>query len=167
MPMRRGALWFAVLWAVAVGAYLLYGPVYASESSKVTTSLDGSRVPTTSSCTSGMGAVEGLRAYVVVLAPLVLTGVPLGARDRPVRQALAAAGAVALGAFAWLGAMTVGLFYLPAVAALAVGAAPWPRQGPAEPTLGVDGSAGRPDAWSLVHSQAISSMRRVRPGTSD
>jgi len=93
----------------AVGAYLPYGPV----------------------CTSGIGAVEGLRAYVVVLAPLVLTGVPLVARDRPVRQALAAAGAVALGAFAWLGAMTVGLFYLPAVAAFAVGAAPWPRQGPA------------------------------------
>src|SRR5262245_6218524 len=57
--------------------------------------------------------------------------VPLVARDRPVRQALAAAGAVALGAFAWLGAMAVGLFYLPAVAAFAVGAAPWPRQGPA------------------------------------
>src|SRR5262245_21772038 len=117
--MRRAALWFAVLWAATVGAYLLYGAVYASESSRLTTRLDGSRVQTTSSGTSGMAAVEGRRPYVVVLVPLVLTGFPLVARDGPVRQGLAAAGAVVLGAFGLLGAMTVGLFYLPAVAALA------------------------------------------------
>jgi len=129
VPMQRVALWFAVLWAVAVGAYLLYGPIYASQTSRVGMRINGSQSQTTSVGASGMAAVEGSSAYVVVLVPVLLTAVPLVVREGLSRRVLAAVDAMLLGVLALLGAMTVGLFYFPAIVALALGAWPRPRYG--------------------------------------
>ncbi|MCH7491371.1 MAG: hypothetical protein IID05_11835 [Gemmatimonadetes bacterium] len=122
--MRVAGTWFAFVWTIGVAGFLLFGPVYRSVSSGVQLGHNALTAETTSRST-GLAAKEGLWAFVLVSFPVLIAATPLVAAHRGRSRGVTAGAAGLLGAFALLGAASIGLFYAPAVLALvAVAAVP-------------------------------------------
>ncbi|HEU4642597.1 MAG TPA: hypothetical protein VFS44_09090 [Gemmatimonadaceae bacterium] len=122
MSVRRVAGWFALAWAAAVAAYFLLGPAYRWATSAIHVSAEQAPTRVEATGTATLLAVNGPRALIALLLPVLLTALPLLARRPATRRRLAGAAAVLLGVFVLLGAASVGLFYLPAALALVLAA---------------------------------------------
>jgi hypothetical protein len=107
----RALAWAAVAWTVAVALVLLVAPM----GTRVSASSNGSETVTTTSHTSLL-ETEGAGVIVILLVPVAVA--LAGALGRgAARQRRIVAGSVLL-VFCLLGAMSVGLFFVPAAAAL-------------------------------------------------
>ena len=118
--MGRIANWFAVAWTAAVGVYLLYAPMYATETTSYSIGGSAPPAPTTHSGTTSLLAVEGRGAYVRALLPVVVALVPLLLPSRAARRTGLVVATILLLVYALLGAASIGLWYMPAVVALVV-----------------------------------------------
>ena len=103
----------AALWATAVALFFLFGPVYATSTSEYSVTVSSGQVATSP---ERVGHATGLQANgpqiaFVLAIPVVLALLPLAFRKH-LRAAFLAAGALTL-AFCVVGAMSVGIFYLP------------------------------------------------------
>lgn len=116
--MRRGANWFALIWAVLIGGFLLFGPVYGTATSSIATSPADHVASSVRREPVSLAASEGLWGYVLLALPVVLAGVPLLVASRRVRMRLNVALGVFVGMFALLGMASIGLFYVPVAIAL-------------------------------------------------
>ena len=119
--MRRFALWFAPVWTAAVAIILLFGPVYGTDSSVRVIAPDGVPVAARTEGWAGLLAVNGPRA-LGVLVPVFLAALPLLARRPERRQVVAVVAALLVFGLAFLGAASVGPFFLPTAIALVFGA---------------------------------------------
>jgi glucan phosphoethanolaminetransferase (alkaline phosphatase superfamily) len=115
VPINRIARWFALVWAIAVYAVLQFLPVY----SRATSSTSGTRREGHATLLSVNGMAVLLLLGVPVLAA-ALTFLPVRPTLR--RPAVGIASAMAA-AFVLVGAMSVGLFFLPTAVALLIAAA--------------------------------------------
>jgi hypothetical protein len=112
--LAAGAAGAALVFALAAAVYLLGFPVYASASQYLSTSGRGG----TMTGRSTLLAVNGLSALVPVLFPVVVSaGAVSLTRTRFIRPARWVAAAL-LTAFALLGALSIGVFYLPSAIAM-------------------------------------------------
>jgi hypothetical protein len=127
LPESRKANWLAVFWVTAVAAFLLYGPVYSSRSSTVVHTPGREPQASTSTGSAGLAAVEGKMAYVRMLGPIAVALVPLFLARSSARRVASGVAAALIGLYALLGMMTIGIFYAPAVLALAFAARGTPR----------------------------------------
>lgn len=107
----------AVALAVAAGLLLLLLPVYGGTS----TSMDGSGVTTTTTTHATLAEENGRGVYALLLVPVVLTALPLIAVGTTYRVVSWVAAAL-LAACCLLALLTIGVFYLPALAMLVTGA---------------------------------------------
>ena len=103
----------AALWATAVALFFLFGPVYATSTSEYSVTVSSGQVATSP---ERMGHATGVQANgpqiaFVLAIPVVLALLPLAFRKH-LRAAFLAAGALSL-AFCVVGAMSVGMFYVP------------------------------------------------------
>ena len=115
---RQIGNWFAVAWTVAVGAFLLYGPIHAVQTSSVVTTPGGAVDRTVGLGFAGLASTEGLGAYLLVAVTIGVVLAPLVSRTPQVRRGLTGAGATILSLLVVLGAMSIGLVYVPAAVAL-------------------------------------------------
>ncbi len=121
--MRHVPLLLAFTWSVAVSLYLLNVPVYSSMSTSATIPITGTNSsvgPITSRST--LMDINGAGILLILAMPTVVALIPL-LMPATVRRRTAAIAGVLVGVFSFLGAMTVGLFYLPTALLLLVGAA--------------------------------------------
>lgn len=123
MRSRPMANWFAPALAAAAAAYFLAVPPYSSSTSGAAVTAGGAATSWEASGHAGIVAVNGTDVLLPLLVPVLLAALPLLARSAGWRRGLSAAAALILGAFALLGAASVGLFYAPAAVALGVAAA--------------------------------------------
>lgn len=103
----------AALWATAVAFFFLFGPVYATSTSEYSVTVSSGQVATSperGGHATGLQA-NGSRIAFMLAIPVVLALLPLAFRKH-LRTALLVAGALTL-AFCVVGAMSVGMFYLP------------------------------------------------------
>jgi hypothetical protein len=103
----------AALWATAVALFFLFGPVYGTSTSEYSVTVSSGQVATSP---ERVGHASGLQANgpqiaFVLAIPIVVALLPLAFRKHQ-RAAFLAAGALSL-AFCVLGAMSVGMFYVP------------------------------------------------------
>ena len=128
VTMRRLLRWFPVAWAAGAYLVMLWLPAYGWEQD--TQTAGGAEIRTAGRAT--LAAVNGPRVYLILAVPVLaaaLAALPWPARFR---QPAAVAGAVIVGAFAMLGAASVGLFFLPsAVGLIALAQAAEPSSRPA------------------------------------
>jgi hypothetical protein len=102
----------AALWATAVALFVLFGPVYETSTSEYSVTVSGGRVasPEREGHATGLQA-NGPHITFVLAIPIVLALLPLAFRKHQ-RASFLGAGALTL-AFCVVGAMSVGVFYLP------------------------------------------------------
>ena len=117
--MRRAANWIAVLWTVAVGAVLLHVPFSARDIASSST--DGRRFSSGVTYTGIVDELGGV-AYVLVALPVLLALAPMLLRGAGARRRASGVAAATLGLLALVGATSVGIYYVPAVFALAAAA---------------------------------------------
>ena len=120
--MRLAATWFALVWTIGVAGFLLFGPVYRSVSSGVQLDRNALTAEITSG-TTGLAARESSWAFVLVSFPVLIAAAPLVVARRAFSRDVTAWASVLLGAFAVLGAASIGFLYVPAIVALVVAAA--------------------------------------------
>jgi hypothetical protein len=103
----------AALWATAVALFFLFGPVYETSTDVYSVTVPGGQVATSPERHGHATGVQanGPQIAFVLAIPIVLALLPLGFRKHQ-RAAFLAAGALSL-AFCVLGAMSVGMFYVP------------------------------------------------------
>lgn len=108
-------LWVAVGWSLVATSYLIVVPVYSSRRAMISTSA-------ASATSETVGAKRLLqvspRAAVVLAVPLLLSASPLVVRRRRARRSITFVAATLLSGVCVLGAMTIGLFFLPSALAL-------------------------------------------------
>lgn len=117
--MRRAGIIFATVWSAAIGMFIAFGPLYGTSSRTAAT--NGS--VTGAFGGSGLVGIEGAGVLLPLVLPVLIATLPLmmptpHSRDRALWVAVTLFGALSL-----LGAMTVGLLYLPAFCALLLAAA--------------------------------------------
>jgi hypothetical protein len=102
----------AALWATGVALFFLFGPVYGTSSSEYSLTQAGSQVvnPEVKGHATGL-EVNGPQILFVLIIPIILALLPLASRQHR-RASFIVAGALTL-AFCVVGAMSVGMFYLP------------------------------------------------------
>jgi hypothetical protein len=102
----------AALWATAVALFFLFGPVYETSTSEYSVTVSGPQVasPEREGHATGLQA-NGPQIAFVLAIPIVLALLPLAFRKHQ-RASFLGAGALTL-AFCVVGAMSVGVFYLP------------------------------------------------------
>ncbi len=102
----------AALWATAVALFFLFGPVYETSTSQYSVTVSGGQVasPEREARATGLQA-NGPHITFVLAIPIVLALLPLAFRKHQ-RASFLGAGALTL-AFCVVGAMSVGMFYLP------------------------------------------------------
>ena len=103
----------AALWATAVALFFLFGPVYETSTSEYSVTVSSGQVATSperAGHATGLQANGPQIAFVLVI-PIVLALLPLAFRNHQ-RASFLGAGALTL-AFCVVGAMSVGMFYLP------------------------------------------------------
>jgi len=103
----------AALWATAVALFFLFGPVYETSTSEYSVTVSSGQVATSPERvghTTGLHA-NGPQIAFVLAIPILLALLPLAFRKHQ-RAAFLGAGALTL-AFCVLGAMSVGMFFLP------------------------------------------------------
>jgi hypothetical protein len=123
MRSRPLANWFAPALAAAAATYFLAAPPYSSSTSGAAVTAGGAATSWEAAGRAGIVAVNGADVLLPLLMPVLLAALPLLARSAGWRRGLSAAAALILGAFALLGAASVGLFYAPAAVALGLAAA--------------------------------------------
>ncbi|HMF99845.1 MAG TPA: hypothetical protein VK560_01225 [Gemmatimonadaceae bacterium] len=113
----------AALWATVVALFFLFGPTYGTSTSEYSVTTSGGQVasPQFEGHATGL-EVNGPRVAFVLVIPIILALLPLAVRKHQ-RASFIIAGALSL-AFCVVGAMSVGMFYLPsALLLLLAGAA--------------------------------------------
>jgi hypothetical protein len=103
----------AAFWATAVALFFLFGPVYETSTDVYSVTVSSGQVatsPQSQGHATGLQA-NGSRIAFVLGIPIVLALLPLAVRKHQ-RAAFLGAGALTL-AFCVVGAMSVGIFYLP------------------------------------------------------
>jgi hypothetical protein len=112
----------AALWATAVALFFLFGPVYETSRSEYSVTVSGPQVasPEREGHATGLQA-NGPQIAFVLAIPIVLALLPLAFRKHQ-RASFLIAGALTL-AFCVVGAMSVGMFYLPTALLLLVAGA--------------------------------------------
>ena len=103
----------AALWATAVALFFLFGPVYETSTDVYSVTASTGQVATSPERvghTTGLQA-NGPQIAFVLAIPILLALLPLAFRKHQ-RAAFLGAGALTL-AFCVVGAMSVGMFYLP------------------------------------------------------
>lgn len=126
MRFQRVAPIISLLWAIAVGLFVLFGPLYASGSGGIAVDKSGNGVafPINYGHASGL-EVNGPWILFVVSVPILLTLAPVLIRRRAVRLV---SGSVLL-FLCFLAALSIGILYVPA--ALLLVASGIPKQQPA------------------------------------
>ena len=123
----------AALWAIAVALFFPFGPVYETSTSEYTVTVSGGQVvsPGRQGHATGLQA-NGPQIAFVLAIPIVLALLPLAFRKHQ-RASFLGAGALTL-AFCVVGAMSVGIFYLPTALLLVLAGATMksPAQGAAK-----------------------------------
>jgi hypothetical protein len=122
---------FAALWAMGVALFLLFAPTYGTAYETAVATYGPNAPPSEIARTEVRGhasalEVNGPRIVFALSIPIVLSLLPLAFRKQR-RAALLGAGALAL-CFCILGALSIGMFYLPTALLLFVAAAttaPW------------------------------------------
>jgi hypothetical protein len=117
------ALVLAAVWSVALMVLALVAPAYSGESSSASMEGDGATTTSTTSTTATMVQVNGVYVLFLLAIPLAITGlVALLLRFRGSAGALIGAWALTLllGAFCFVGLMSIGLFVAPVALALVV-----------------------------------------------
>ena len=108
-------LWVAIGWSLVATAYFIVVPVYSSRPATISTSA-------ASATSETVGAKRLLqvnpRAAVVLAMPLLLSASPLVVRRRRARRSITFVAATLLSGLCVLGAMTIGLLFLPSALAL-------------------------------------------------
>ncbi len=108
-------LWVAIGWSLVAAAYVIVVPVYSSRRVTISTSA-------ASATSETVGAKRLLqvdpRAAVVLAMPLLLSASPLVVRRRRARRSITFVAATLLSSLCVLGAMTIGLLFLPSALAL-------------------------------------------------
>jgi hypothetical protein len=128
MMMRRLLRWFPVAWAAGVYVVMLWLPAYSWEGD--TQTAGGTELRTSGHAT--LASVNGSRVYLILAVPVIVAGLAALPWPARLRQPVAVAGAVIVGAFVVLGAASVGLFFLPsAVGLIALAQALEPSSQPA------------------------------------
>ena len=112
-PKAPQALSFiAALWATVVALFFLFGPTYGTSTSEYSVTASGGQVASPQFERHATGLeVNGPRVAFVLIIPIILALLPLAVRKHQ-RAAFLGAGALTL-AFCVLGAMSVGMFFLP------------------------------------------------------
>jgi hypothetical protein len=110
----RIARWFAAGWAIAAFIALLVLPVYSS----ITTTMNGTAVRGSATLLS----VNGPRVLFVLAVPVLASLLAIIPAPSRVQRVLAIAAAAIASGFVLLGAMTVGVFFLPTALALILAA---------------------------------------------
>lgn len=124
MPDMQSILrWFALMASLAAVVLLLFIPFY--EGVSVSQSVGGSAVQRSQTAT--LIAVNGARALLILAVPVLATVSALLPWPPRFRRSIDALGATVVTVFVLLGAFTVGLFFVPAAAAL-IAIALWPRK---------------------------------------
>ena len=123
----------AVMWATSFGLWFAFGPVYYSTREVVACVPEPcSPGPVADAPRSHMLpvnsglATNGPILLLVLGVPVVLAVAPLFV-SRAWRRIVTGIAAILTLAFVWFGAVSVGVFYLPSAAALAIAAA-WPAR---------------------------------------
>ena len=123
----------AVMWATGFGLWFAFGPVYYSTGDvracfpEPCSPGSVADAPTSHVLPVNSGlATNGPILLLVLGAPVVLAVAPLFV-SRARRQIVAGIAAILTLAFVWFALVSVGLFYLPSAAALAI-AAVWPAR---------------------------------------
>ena len=112
-PKAQQALSFiAALWATVVALFFLFGPVYGTSTGEYSVTAPGGQVmsPQFKGHASGL-EVNGPHIAFVLVIPIILALLPLAVRKHQ-RLSFIVAGVLLL-AFCIVGAMSVGMFYLP------------------------------------------------------
>ncbi len=118
MRARRFVAVGAVVWAALVSLTIAFAPVYTTGSSDYSLSEIHTDTAPRQTTTRSTGIdVHGPDVLVALSLPILLTCIPLFAAKRFARS-MTITGAVLLVAFCVLGAMSVGLYYLPSAAGL-------------------------------------------------
>lgn len=108
-------LWVAIGWSLVATAYFIVVPVYSSRRATISTSA-------ASATSETVGAKLLLqvnpRAAVVLAIPPLLSASPLFVRRRRARRSITFVAATLLSGLCVLGAMTIGLLFLPSALAL-------------------------------------------------
>jgi hypothetical protein len=120
-PSRRAVV-LATLLAGSGSLLLLWLPVYGAATESSSTGPDGIQVLTGTASSATLLEVNGPRIGMVLLVPLLLTGVPLVVPGRRGSVMATVLSALALSALVVLTGFSIGLFYLPSALALVVGA---------------------------------------------
>ena len=112
-PKAPQALSFiAALWATVVALFFLFGPTYGTSTSEYSVTASGGQVASPQFERHATGLeVNGPRVAFVLVIPIILALLPLAVRKHQ-RASFVVAGALSL-AFCVVGAMSVGMFYLP------------------------------------------------------
>lgn len=108
-------LWVAIGWSLVATAYFIVVPVYASRRVMISIS-----AASTTSETVGAKRLLQIdpRAAVVLALPLLLSASPIVVRRCRARRAITFVAATLLSGLCVLGAMTIGLLFLPSALAL-------------------------------------------------
>ena len=117
--------WTAHALAWVAGAWLALGPVYQSES--IAATIPGEPAGEVSRSTATLLEVNGLHGALMLLVPVILTGIALLAiqltnKSQASRVVLLWGPVVLLLGFCFVAILSIGLFYLPAALVLLVAA---------------------------------------------
>jgi len=120
--MLRYSNFLAIAWSCAASLYLLLVPAYSTLGATV----QASEQDVVSSAdhvagTATLLQVNGLQVLFILAVPVVVAFIPLLVPQGVKRSAAAVAG-ILVGLFSVLGAMSIGLLYMPAAMALLFGA---------------------------------------------
>ena len=116
--MKVSARWFGFLWAVGISMLLLWLPMYGSASSTLTA--EGPVIRETGSAT--LVEVNGSRIYGVLSVPVLAAALALIPMPSRLRRPVDIAAVVIAIAFVIVGMMSIGWFFAPTAAALAIAA---------------------------------------------
>jgi len=102
----------AALWATVVALFFLFGPTYGTSTTEYSVTASGGQVasPQFEGHATGL-EVNGPHVAFVLVIPIILALLPLAVRKHQ-RASFIVAGVLSL-AFCVVGAMSVGMFYLP------------------------------------------------------
>src|SRR5687767_1915323 len=120
MRFKRAAPIISLSWAVAVGLFVLFGPLYASASGRIAVDESGNNgFPVTYGHASGL-EVNGPSILFAVSVPILLTLAPVLNARRAVRLV---SGSVLL-FLCFLAALSIGILYIPAALLLVASGIP-------------------------------------------
>jgi hypothetical protein len=137
--MQKVLWWLGPFYSAAVSIWLLVVPNFATAASTGALAPEGLRIdPSSNQVYTSLLVVEGWWVLVPLSVPVVLSALPLLARSPGTRRRLGLVGCVLLVTFSVVASLSIGMFYLPAAAALLAAALIPPRRVgplPSEPAV--------------------------------